>query len=402
MVVDCIQFTIPFPVESLCFKQLYGQSTRRANSVISVFQMRILPDALTRLQHRIEAEQLLAPLWPVASGIAFLDQTRLPHRREVLTAQTAGEVAGAIRRMQVCGSGAIGIAGAFGTYLAVRSRPDRPEVWAAEAHDLKFARPTAVILQTAVEEVLSAARSATDPVEAAATAAAIFFERQLAFERLIGSEGARVIPDGSTVLTHCYSGALAGAGYGGGVLSIIRGAVEAGKSIRVIVQETRPYLQGAGITAYELKQLGFPVSLATNGMAGALMQSRRVDVCVVGSHRVALNGDLANEAGTYLIALAAREHGIPFYTTANRYNIDPNCASGEQIPIEFRPAQEVVQYNRQPVNVEGVEALYPSFDITPAALIRGIITEQGVIEQPFEPKLRRLVNISPYIHTHGE
>lgn len=353
--------------------------------------MRILPEALTRLQQRIEAEQLLAPLWPVEEGIAFLDQTLFPRQQPVIVARTAQDVAQAIRRMQIRGSGAIGIAGAFGAYLAVRSRPNRPEGWATEAHDLKFSRPTAVILQVAVEEVLSAAQNTADPVEAAATAAASFFERQLAFERAIGSNGAEVIPDGAIVLTHCHSGALAGAGYGGQALSVIRGAVEAGKQIRVISQETRPYLQGARITAYELKQLGIPVTLATDGMSGALMQSGQVDVCVVGSDRLAINGDLAHKVGTYLIALAAREHGIPFYTAATRYNIDPVCATGDQIPIEFRPAEEVLFYNGQPVTVDGVNATYPTFDTTPAGLIRGIITEQGVITPPFEPKLRHLV-----------
>lgn len=357
--------------------------------------MTILPEAFARLNQKIASEKLIAPIWGVEDGIAIVDQLRLPSERVIILATTAVEVARVIRSMRLRGSGAIGIAGAMGAYLAVRNRPDRPGTWGEAVHELKHARPTALILQTAVEEVLAAAGQAGDPVEGAAEAAVRFFEQQLAYERAIGRAGGERIPDGATVLTHCHSGALAGAGYGGRALSVIRGAVEAGKQIRVISQETRPYLQGARITAYELKQMGIPVTLATDGMSGALMQSRRVQAVVVGSDRLAINGDLANKVGTYLVALAAHEHGVPFYTATTRYNIDPNCSSGEQIPIEFRPAEEVLQFNGKPLTVPGIDAVYPTFDVTPAKLISGIITEQGVLEPPFEPKLRRMVQHDP-------
>ena len=347
--------------------------------------------ALDDIARRAEEEQLLLPLWPEGDGIALVDQTRLPFAQEVELIESADQMAAAIRDMKIRGSGAIGIAGAMGAYLAVRHAPDRPQEWDRLVTELRTARPTAVALRLAVDEVLDAARAEPDPLAAAAEAAAAFMERQLRMEKAIGRHGAQAIPDGATVLTHCHSGALAGAGYGGRALSVIRGAVEAGKEIKVIAQETRPYFQGARITSWELVQLGIPVTLITDGMSGAMMETGRVDVVVVGSDRVAINGDLANKVGTYLVALAAREHGIPFYTATTRYNVDAGSSSGDDIPIEFRPAREVLFINEQPITVEGVSALYPAFDVTPASLIEGIVTEGGLFRKPFEEKLRGLL-----------
>ena len=346
---------------------------------------------LADLTRRIADEALLAPLWPERDGVAVLDQTRLPFERHVLIVRTADEMRVAIQRMQIRGSGAIGCAGALGAYLIVCNHPQEAAAWGALAQPLKSARPTALALRTAVDEVLAAALASSVPVEAAAHAAAAFFTRQLAMERAIGRHGAAVIADGATVLTHCHSGALAGAGYGGRALSVIRTAVEAGKQIRVIAQETRPYLQGARITAWELHQLGIPVTLITDGMSGALMALGRVDVCVVGSDRLAINGDLVNKVGTYLVALAAREHGVPFYTATTRYNVDATCSSGRAIPIEFRDGREVLTFNGQPITFDGAEALYPAFDMTPAHLLSGIITEAGLLQAPFESQLRALI-----------
>lgn len=344
-----------------------------------------------RLARQIQDEQLLAPLWPEEDYIALIDQTRLPFEHAVLQIRTANEMAEAIRSMQVRGSGAIGGAGAFGAYLAVSQHPREPQAWDQAVANLREARPTAVALRRAVDEVLDVARASDEPVAAAAEAAAAFVERQLAMERRIGAHGAAAIPDGATVLTHCHSGALAGAGYGGRALSVIRGAVEAGKKIQVIAQETRPYFQGARITAWELTQLGVPVTLITDGMAGAMMETGKVDVCVVGSDRLAINGDLANKVGTYLVALAARQHDVPFYTATTRYNVDAASSSGRDIPIEFRDADEVLFINKQRITPEGVQALYPAFDITPAELISGIVTEGGLFTKPFEQKLRALL-----------
>jgi methylthioribose-1-phosphate isomerase len=346
---------------------------------------------LDHLTQQMHAENLLAPLWPKGVGVALLDQTKLPFKREVIQISTADEMARAIQTMQIRGSGAIGCAGAMGAYLAVRNAPGEAAQWDALVDSLRAARPTAVALRLAVEEVLNAARQTSEPVDAAAAAAAAFVQRQLDMERAIGRYGAAVIPPGATILTHCHSGALAGAGYGGRALSVIRAAAEAGKDIQVISQETRPYFQGARITAWELRELNIPVTLITDGMSGAMMESGRVDVCVVGSDRLAINGDLANKVGTYLVALAAREHNVPFYTATTRYNVDPACASGSDIPIELRSPEEVLKIKGQPITVAGVEALYPAFDITPAALLTGIVTEAGLFHAPFEPKLSTLV-----------
>jgi methylthioribose-1-phosphate isomerase len=348
--------------------------------------------ALDRLAARVREERLLAPLWPDGAAIALLDQTQLPFTRVVLTVESAAAMGAAIREMRVRGSGAIGCAGALGAYLAVREAPREPVRWPALVAPLRTARPTAVALRLAVDEVLAAAQTADEPLAAAAEAAAAFVERQLAMERAIGQYGAAIIPAGATVLTHCHSGALAGAGYGGRALSVIRAAAEAGKQIAVIAQETRPYLQGARITAWELRQLGLPVTLITDGMAGAVLAAGRAQVCVVGSDRLAANGDLANKAGTYLIALAARDQDVPFYTAATRYNVDLACASGRDIPVELRPADEVLRFNGQPLTVPGVDALYPAFDITPARLLTGIITEAGILRPPYAPPLRTLVD----------
>lgn len=354
---------------------------------------------LDKLVRRVQEEALLAPLWPQGRGVALVDQTRLPFIYDVLHIETAAQMADAVRQMKVRGSGAIGCAGALGAYLIVRQAPDAPQNWDEMAQALREARPTAVALRRAVDEVLSAAKAAPDArakqdhrVEAAAEAAAAFVERQLTMERAIGRHGAAVIPDGATVLTHCHSGALAGAGYGGRALSVIRAAHEQGKQIQVIAQETRPYFQGARITAYELRKLDIPVTLITDGMSGAMMESGRVDVCVVGSDRLAINGDLANKTGTYLVALAAREHDVPFYTATTRYNVDATCATGNDIPIELRDPREVLTIDGRPITVEGVQALYPAFDITPASLLSGIVTEGGLFQKPFEEKLRGLLS----------
>ncbi len=342
------------------------------------------------LQRLIASAGLWAPLWPAGEVVELLDQRRLPFEQVLVRVESAGAMAAAVRVMAIRGSGALGCAGAFGAYLAVRSAPADPPEWGAPLAELGAARPTAKPLQLGMREVMQAAYQAADPMVAAAEAAAGFMLRQIEIERALGQHGQALIPDGATLLTHCHSGALAGAGYGGRALSPIRAAVEAGRQVRVIAQETRPYLQGARLTAWELQQLGVRVTLVTDGMSGALMQHGDIDLCLVGSDRVAANGDLANKVGTYLIALAARAQAIPFYTATTRYTVDPDCPTGREIPIEFRPAQEVLEYNGQPIAPTGVDALYPAFDITPADLLSGIITEAGVFAPPFAPALRRL------------
>jgi methylthioribose-1-phosphate isomerase len=339
----------------------------------------------------IGEKNLLAPLWPQGDAIAVIDQTRLPFEREVLLIRSCSQMAEAIRKMQVRGSGAIACAGAMGAYLAVRETKGNPQTWETQTRALREARPTAVALSWAVTEVLDRARTAEDSTAEAAQAAVDFILKQLDMEYAIGRFGAELVPMGATILTHCHSGALAGAGYGGRALSVIRAAAEAGKQVKVISQETRPYLQGARITTWELMQLGIPVQLATDGMSAALMQKGLIDLCMVGSDRLAINGDLVNKVGTCLIALAAREYKVPFYTATTRYNVDKGCSSGSVIPIEMRPGSEVLSFQKQPITIQGVGAIYPAFDITPAYLISAIITEKGVLHSPYEAGLKALL-----------
>ncbi len=340
----------------------------------------------------VSKQKLLVPLWPTEDSISYYDQTLLPFELKQCIAYSPNDLTNAIRSMQIRGSGAIGCAGAFGAALAVFSAPHDPQQWLKLTESLRTARPTAVILEKAVDEVLTEARKhPEDSIKIASNVAVAFFLRQLEMERTIGEYGQKLIPDGSTILTHCNSGALAGAGYGGRALSVIRAAMEAGKKIQVIAQETRPYLQGARITAWELDQLHIPVKLASDGMSAALMQKNLVNVCIVGSDRIAANGDLINKVGSCLIALAAREYGVPFYSVTTFYNVDLLCPDGMSVPIEMRSGKELLSINGHLITLPTFEGIYPSFDITHASLISGIITEKGVLFPPYHSKLVNLV-----------
>jgi methylthioribose-1-phosphate isomerase len=348
-----------------------------------------------KVNELIESENLISPIWPTENGFELIDQTLLPFQKKIIFANDYNDIANAIRNMNIRGSGAIGIAGAFGAYSIIYKNPHNPNLWEQIADPLINSRPTALILRSAIFEVFENARkNRNDVVLAAAISAADFYLKQLHFEKLIGIHSSKLIPQKARILTHCNSGALAGSGYGGRVLSVIRRAIEEGKEVEVFSQETRPYLQGAKITSWELKQFEVPVTLITDSMSGALMEMEKIDLCLVGSDRLAINGDLINKVGTYLIALAAREHNIPFYTSTTHYNIDPNCPNGNSIPIELRPGEEILNFNGESITVEGVKALYPAFDITPAKLINKIITELGIIDHPFEENLRSYINSS--------
>jgi methylthioribose-1-phosphate isomerase len=356
-------------------------------------------ELFVHFQDRVHQENLLVSFTIKSDHIAILDQTLLPFKKEYIPTRSAEDIAQCIKKMQIRGSGAIGCAGALGAFLAIQQTPANQKQWVELLRPLKKARPTAIILKYAVDEVLQAATNSDQPVQAAAFAANQFIERQLDMEKAIGRYGAELIPDNCTILTHCNSGALAGAGYGGRALSVIRSAAEQGKQLQVIAQETRPYLQGARLTAWELQQLGIPVKLATDGMSGALMRANLIDCCVVGSDRISANGDLANKVGTNLIALAAQAYQVPFYTASTRYNIDPNSPSGDHITIEFRKPEEVLQIGGQPISAPGIGAVYPAFDITPAELISAIITEHGVLRPPYDAALSDLLRQS-FSHKH--
>ena len=305
--------------------------------------------------------------------LELLDQRLLPGQTVYVTCRTAAEVAAAIRDMVVRGAPAIGCAAAFGVVLSKGSN---------ESYEvLAKSRPTAVNLFWALERM----RKAKD---LKAEAEAIYAE-DLAANRTMGDLGAALIPQGARVMTHCNAGALATAGYGT-ALGVIRSAK--GKKISVIANETRPYLQGARLTAFEMVQEGIPCTLITDGMAGHLMSQGEVDVIVVGADRIAANGDVANKIGTYGLAVLAKRHNIPFYVAAPLSTFDPKIPDGSHIPIEERPATEVTGYGATRWAPQGVSVRNPAFDVTPADLITGIITEKGVVLSPDREKLQALMS----------
>lgn len=308
-------------------------------------------------------------------ALELLDQRALPDRIVYITCRTADDVAAAIRDMVVRGAPAIGCAAAFGVVLS-KGAPSAYEV-------LAKSRPTAVNLFWALERM----RKAKD---LRAEAEAIFVE-DLTANRTMGGHGAKLIPDNARVMTYCNTGALATAGHGT-ALGVIRSAK--GKGISVIANETRPYLQGARLTAWECVQEGIPVTLVTDNMAGHLMSRGEVDVIVVGADRIAANGDTANKIGTYPLAVLAKRHGIPFYVAAPLSTFDPSIPDGSHIPIEERAAGEVTGYRELRWAPEGVKVRNPAFDVTPADLITGIVTEKGVVLAPDRAKIQALISTS--------
>jgi methylthioribose-1-phosphate isomerase len=346
---------------------------------------------LEQFVRNLKDQQLLLPIWFEKGDLKLINQIELPHKEEILTIQKVEDLAESIRNMTIRGSGAIGIAGAWGMYLAALHSGGAREEMIRAARLLKSTRPTAVNLMKTIDEVMGFVNGfEKTPIDRIEAKVIEILERQLEFEHSLGSYGANLIDDGDSVLTHCHSGALAGSGYGGRALSVIRKAYEQGKNIRVIACETRPYLQGARITAYELQKFGIPVTLITDNMSGYCMSQGMVQKVVVGSDRVAANGDLANKIGTYMHALAAKKHEIPFYTATSSHTIDFSIQSGAEIEVEFRDAVEVTTLNGKRLAPKGIKAIYPSFDITPNGYLSGIITEKGVITQPFARNLQQL------------
>jgi len=302
--------------------------------------------------------------------IRIIDQRRLPDALELIDLTSIDQLCDAIRTLAVRGAPALGAIGAMGVALAERTGVDRADA----AARLRATRPTAVNLAWGIERALSA----TDPAAEAMRIAA----EDVARNRAIGAHGAPLVPLGGQVLTHCNAGALACVGYGT-ALGVIRAAWDAGRLASVWVGETRPVLQGARLTAWELQQLGIPLRVITDSMAASVMRSGAVDCVVVGADRIARNGDVANKIGTYGLAVLAAHHGIPLYVAAPRSTIDPGCGSGDAIVIEQRPAGEIAVVGTRRVVPEGVEVHNPAFDVTPASLISGIVTEVGVMRPPY-------------------
>ena len=331
--------------------------------------------------------------------LELIDQRRLPLEIEYVGCETAAQTADAIRDMVVRGAPAIGCTAAYGVALAAQrhaqsSRAQFDAAFVCACEILAASRPTAVNLLWAVKRMRQCHAQSRNGSTQAEAQALLDLARQIqsddvAINRAMGRHGARLIADGARIMTHCNAGALATAGHGT-ALGVIRSACDAGKRISVIANETRPYLQGARLTAWEMVQENIPVTLVTDSMAGHLMQQGRVDVIVVGADRIATNGDTANKIGTYTLAVLAERHRIPFYVAAPLSTIDLDIADGSGIPIEERDPAEVTGFRGVCWAPEGVTVANPAFDVTSATLISALITEKGVIDRPDAAKIRAL------------
>ena len=327
-------------------------------------------------------------------GVSFLDQTKLPHEETYLLATDYLQVADVIRTMVVRGAMAIGVSGAMGVALGIlrseaTSIPELDAEVAAICEHLAATRPTAVNLFWGigrVRELYTSLAEKNTPIphikEAVVALARRMYDEDIANCRALGAFGAELLPQEGTVLTHCNAGALAACGYGS-ALGVIRAAVERGHKIGVFADETRPFLQGARLTAWELMKDNIPTTVLCDNMSAHLMSKGRIQAVIVGADRIAANGDTANKIGTYGVAILAREHGIPFYVAAPWATIDMETAHGGLIPIEQRDPREVTHSNGKQMTPDGVSIENPAFDVTPAKYISAIITERGVLRAPF-------------------
>src|SRR6266550_6346913 len=336
------------------------------------------------------------------AGVRMLDQRLLPTEENYLMLRSYEQVADAIRKMAVRGAPAIGVSAAMGVALGASqsvgtSIADLEDDFNYICEVMSQTRPTAVNLFWAIERMrtaLNREKVLTDDVEVLkkklVSEALAIFQEDIASNRAIGKHGAPLIPDGATVLTHCNAGALATAGDYGTALGVIRGAVDAGKRVAVIADETRPFLQGLRLTAWELAKDDIPVTVITDNMAGHVMKQGKVDCVVVGADRIAANGDAANKIGTYMVAVLAKQHNIPFYVAAPLSTVDLATATGDDIPIEERDAKEVTHVQDHQMTPDGVGVHNFAFDVTPNELIAAIITDRGVARPPYTESLRTL------------
>ncbi len=330
--------------------------------------------------------------------LIFLDQRRLPWEESHLPCTTAEDVARAIKEMVVRGAPAIGIAAALGLYLGIRDYEGDKEGFLNLLEEKKAllasTRPTAVNLFWALDRMEEVAKASVLPVEKLKkrlrAEALRIWEEDLEANRAMGKLGASLFSRTSRILTHCNAGALATGGYGT-ALGVIRALHEKGLLELVLVDETRPLLQGARLTAWELEREGIPHRLITDNMAGHFMAKGMVDGVVVGADRVAANGDVANKIGTYALALLARHHGIPFYVAAPTSTLDLSLSSGEEIPIEERNQEEVTTIAGRRICPRGTQAFNPAFDVTPKELVTAIITEKGIVRPPYSASLKNLL-----------
>lgn len=330
--------------------------------------------------------------------LVILDQTRLPQEEIYLELSDYRDAVSAIRELKVRGAPAIGVAAAYAVCLgALNVKADTAGAFAKELDTIIAAvnasRPTARNLFAATERLKRAAAgtgSPADIIESLLGEAAAIRREEAGAAESISEHGASLIPEGAAVLTHCNAGALATAGAYGTALGVIVKAHEDGKNISVLATETRPLLQGARLTAWELKKAGVPFKLITDSMAGHFMKTGKIDCVITGADRIAANGDAANKIGTYTLAVLAKENNIPFYIAAPLATVDLSLASGEEIPIEERSGAEITAWRGQPLAPEGVEALNPAFDVTPERYISAIVTERGIIRAPYQAGLEAL------------
>jgi methylthioribose-1-phosphate isomerase len=332
-------------------------------------------------------------------GVRFLDQTKLPTEETYVTARTYEQVADVIRTMVVRGAPAIGVAAGMGIALGVKNSRAETVAELKKEFDLICkaigeTRPTAVNLFWAIRRMQDKfetlrIRSMPQIKQALIEEAQRMHAEDIAANQAMGRHGATLMPASGGVLTHCNAGALATAGYGT-ALGVIRAAVEQGKKIHVYADETRPFLQGSRLTAWELMKDGIPTTVISDNMAGAMMRQGKIAAIVVGADRIAANGDVANKIGTYTVAVLAKEHGIPFYVAAPISTVDLATADGSGIPIEQRSAKEVTHIAGRQMVPDGVAVENPAFDVTPAKYVSAIITERGIAKAPYEESLKKL------------
>jgi methylthioribose-1-phosphate isomerase len=336
------------------------------------------------------------------SGVRFIDQTKLPTEETYVTCKTYEEVADAIRTMIVRGAPAIGVTAAMGVALGVRD--SQAQDLAALKRDLDHisdvlaaTRPTAVNLFWGIRRMKAkfdevSAKPIAEIQRTLVTEACQMLEEDIAANQSMGKYGAVLLPASGGILTHCNAGALATCGYGT-ALGVIRAAVDAGKQLHVFADETRPFLQGSRLTAWELMKDGIPTTVISDNMAAAIMRQGKIDAVVVGADRIAANGDVANKIGTYGVAVLAKEHGIPFYVAAPYSTVDLSTPDGSQIPIEQRSAREVTHMAGKQITPDGVGIENPAFDVTPHPYVTAIITERGVVRAPYSASLRAMAPV---------
>ncbi|MEN6439784.1 MAG: S-methyl-5-thioribose-1-phosphate isomerase [Syntrophobacter sp.] len=344
----------------------------------------------------------MPPIYWDGDAVAILDQRILPQQEKVIRCTTPEQVIKAIKTMAIRGAPAVGVAGALALALgagslATENGAEFKRKFSHLCQKVKDARPTGANLGWAVERIYTVVvenhrATVAELRELIRTQADVILAEDIAANLAIGRWGRDVVPVGARILTYCNAGALATADYGT-ALGVIRSAHEKDPTVQVYSCETRPFLQGARLTSYELMRAGIPVTLITDNAVGSLMSQGKIDIAVVGADRIAANGDTANKIGTYMVAVLARTHEIPFYVAAPRSTIDPTLSDGNGIPIEQRDPAEVTHLNGRRIAPEGVPALNPAFDVTPHRFITGIITEVGVLRKPFGRSIRKAIEL---------